>query len=163
MPPAATKYLSITGVTQTPKVLPAVPETIQYDFQIKAISPTKPVIAAKIKVQIFFFDQLPDGKRVPAIISAKFLSPTPFPQVGGTETLRIEYHSRDQKDFQKSTFCGYILRVYYNNILQDEKASPPELLTSAPPSPPFPVASGAASSRHISGDPEFRAKKASVP
>jgi len=124
----APKLISIPDVIQTPSVLPSVPENITLDFQLKANSPTQYIIPSKMRIQIFLYDQLSTGERVPDVISARFTNSNPFSQPGATETLEVNYSRSAQKDFQQRAFYGYIMRVYYNGELQDEKASSPELL-----------------------------------
>lgn len=126
--PTTPKLLSISEVVTTPAVLPAVPDTVNYDFKIKSNSLTQYLSASKMRVQIFLYDRLMTGERVPSTISARFTNANPFSQPGVTEVLRVNYTRSAQKDFQQRVFYGYVMRIYYNGELQDEKASSPELL-----------------------------------
>lgn len=127
--PKSTKKLAIADVIQTPSTLPVIPEQVTYDFRLRSYtSAGQPLSIGKMKVQVYLYDRLAGGEKVPAKITAKFVSDAPFAQPGSVETLKVSYQRSAQENYERKEFYGYVIKIFYDGELQDEKASSPDLL-----------------------------------
>lgn len=129
----SSRKVFIDSITTSPLLIPLKPETLQVDFKIH--SNGDPVNSGKMRIQVFFYEKMPNNDLLPAKIVAKFLSDRPtWPH--GVETLRVRYSRAAQQRSESAQFYGYLIRIIYDNEVQDEKASPADLLTAFPYQPP---------------------------
>lgn len=92
----------------------------------------------KLRIQVFFYDTVGDNdiKLTDANVSYEWLTPNHDWQANNAETLAVSYArsglktTRPEPDVRK--YLGYIVRVYYNDQLQDQRAEPARLLTLFP-------------------------------
>lgn len=117
----------IETVKTTPNPVPAQVSEVQTEFMLRLPESPARFDASKLRIQVFVYDRTGEGKLEPAKIEAKFLSAQPDWKQGGTETLRTTYfRPLDAKDGR--AYYGYLIRIYYGDELQDQRAEPRELL-----------------------------------
>ncbi len=120
------RRITVADVRVEPDPLPEFPLEIRRDFLLKSANRSIPVDASKLRVQVFVYDQI-DGRRLePAKIEAKFLSGQPDFNRPEGETLRTIYTASPDEPERK--YYGYIVRVFYDNQLQYQRAEPRSLL-----------------------------------
>lgn len=90
--------------------------------------------AGEVVIQVVFFDLLTDAEvaQTKADVSHRFITPPVDWREEGIEILKAEYSlSAERKSGRK--YFGYLVTLYYKNILQDQKAEPKKLLEMYPP------------------------------
>jgi tetratricopeptide (TPR) repeat protein len=89
--------------------------------------------AGSVGIKLFCYDRTLDGRVVPTVgrITAKFEGDRQTWTKNHTEVLLAKYVLPADEATRK--YHGYVLRVYYLGELQDETASPPELLMMVAP------------------------------
>ncbi|GAB4240118.1 MAG: hypothetical protein OHK005_02050 [Candidatus Methylacidiphilales bacterium] len=120
------RRITVVDVRTEPDPLPEFPVEIQRDFLLKSANRKIPVDASKLRVQVFVYDQIGGGRLEPAKIEATFLSGQPDFNRPEGETLRTTY--RTNPDEPERKYYGYIVRVFYDNQLQYQRAEPRSLL-----------------------------------
>jgi len=129
-----TRKIFIDSVKFSPEILPANPGEVQADFVMKLDAGAEGFDSSKLRIQVFVYSQAPDNQLEPAKIEAAFLSDPPEWKTADGEILRVKY----SKYFQPSdssvdrNYFGYLMRLYYNNDLQDQRAEPAKLLELFP-------------------------------
>lgn len=102
-----------------------------FRFRIAA-DPRMKISLGQISYQFYAYDQIDAGIIVPtnAHVSAGFESA--FPHWGGNriEILQVKYRLDHPVPHQR--FYGYVFRLFYSGLLQDQRADPPELLLRLP-------------------------------
>ncbi len=126
------RVVILETVETEPKPLPADPVEIRKDFILKKNNPLVTVDPGKVRIQLFFYDRLPDGRLIRSSIDARFLSETVDWEERSSEVLRARYFKSDATGEQERTYYGYLLRIFYEDELQDEHASPVSLLRIFP-------------------------------
>jgi tetratricopeptide (TPR) repeat protein len=126
------RQIVIADVAATPPAVTATTSAVQVKFAIKRADDKLRVDPEKMRIQLFFYDQYADGHFVPAKnLEADFASQPPDWVKSDTEILQARYVlNKDENG--KTIPYGYLLRVYYNNELQDERAEPVDLLKIFP-------------------------------
>ena len=132
------RQITIDQVVTTPENISFDTAEITRDVVIKKNDNNLRIDIGKMKIQFLFCNQLPDGKIVTAKIAANFLDDKADWSNSNTETLRARYLASQNTDHEGSVPFGYLLRIYYNNELQDEKAEPRKLLKLFPVVPQKP-------------------------
>jgi tetratricopeptide (TPR) repeat protein len=123
------RQIVIADVNAT--VTDSTPE-VQVDFAIKRADAKLRIDPKKMLIQLYFYDQLANGRFIPAkSIDASFVEQPADWSKRGTEILRARY-VLSQGAGGKFIPYGYLLRVYYNDELQDERANPVALLKIFP-------------------------------
>lgn len=131
---SGTRKIFIDSVKFIPEVLPANPAEVEADFLLKLDSGAENFDSSKLRVQVFVYSQAPDHQLEPAKIEAVFVNNPPEWKSADGEVLRIKY----SKYFQPSeasedrSYFGYLMRLYYNDELQDQRAEPAKLLELFP-------------------------------
>jgi tetratricopeptide (TPR) repeat protein len=120
----------IDRIISMPDIIPPRPAEVQFDFLIKTNQEN--LDSGKMRIQVFFYDKINGNDLIPARIEAHFLDPKPKWQLGIPETLRVKYIGTS--DPTRSYF-GYLIRLIYNDEVQDERAEPFELLNLFPYAP----------------------------
>jgi tetratricopeptide (TPR) repeat protein len=125
------RQLVIVSATATPAVVRDDTPEVRVDFAIKRADAKLRVDIGRMKIQLYFYDQYPDGRLVPAKkLAAAFVKDPDWVQAD-TEILRARYELNQDASGRRLHY-GYLLRIYYNNELQDERAEPVELLKIFP-------------------------------
>ncbi|MFH1067520.1 MAG: hypothetical protein V1746_06430 [bacterium] len=117
------KAVTIEQVFSFPTIIPDNSAEVQFDFIISSSLPL--LEPGKLRVQVFIYEQWPNGDLAPAKIRAYFINPRPTWRDQNTETLRALYTRSEQGG---ARYCGYLIRLVYDGVLQDEKAQPASLL-----------------------------------
>ncbi len=89
----------------------------------------------KVDIKLYFYDQQTGGAIVPskATLRVNFLGTRQTWANGQQETLLANYQlSPEQARLYNQKYYGYMLRIYYDGKLQDEKAEPENLLKFFP-------------------------------
>lgn len=89
----------------------------------------------KVDIKLYFYDQQASGAIVPsrAQLKVNFLGSRQTWANGQRETLMATYLlSPDQARIYNQKYYGYMLRIYYDGKLQDERAEPDNLLKFFP-------------------------------
>jgi len=128
------RSIVVDGVKTIPDPLPAAPVEIQKDFSLRLKDKKLRVDPSKLKVQIFFYDRIGDSKLVPAKIEGRFMNNLPDWSKGDVEILHTRYFAPagGAAGQEKAQYYGYLIRIYYGGILQDEQAEPLSLLRLFP-------------------------------
>jgi tetratricopeptide (TPR) repeat protein len=127
---ALKRQIVIAGVKPAPPSATGQADVAQVDFTIRREDRQLQIDPGKMRIQLFFYDQLGEGRFAPARkLEAAFVE-EPDWRDGDAEVLRARYPL--SRDGDRTIPYGYLLRVYYNNELQDECASPAELLRIFP-------------------------------
>ncbi|WP_157895050.1 hypothetical protein [Verrucomicrobium sp. GAS474] len=98
----------------------------------------------KVGIKLFFYDRLLDGALSPtsAKIEVAFENSHATWQDGRTEVLRAVYRKRPLSAAEAANpkgvpaYHGYVFRLTYDNVLQDERSEPAALLRTVFPLPP---------------------------
>jgi len=152
------RKIFLDGVKFTPETLPQNPPEVQADFILKLDPKTENFDASKLRIQVFVYTQAPAGQLEPAKIDATFLNSSPDWKTDNGETLRVKYskYLQPPETPEDRNYYGYMMRLYYDGELQDQRAEPSKLLELFPEaakseaSPPPPSDSG--SSDQAKGD-----------
>lgn len=89
----------------------------------------------KVDIKLYFYDQQAGGAIVPskAQLKVNFLGSRQTWANGQRETLMATYFlSPEQSRIYNQKYYGYMLRIYYDGKLQDERAEPGNLLKFFP-------------------------------
>ncbi len=102
-----------------------------FRFRIAADSRTK-ISLDQISYQFYAYDQIDAGIIVPTNARVAVGFENPFPRWGArrVEVLRVTYRLDHPVPHQR--FYGYVFRLFYSGLLQDQRADPPELLLRLP-------------------------------
>ncbi|HEY8966740.1 MAG TPA: hypothetical protein VIM58_09865, partial [Candidatus Methylacidiphilales bacterium] len=96
----------------------------------------------KVGIKLYFYDRLPDGAISPtsAKIDVSFEGGRATWQDGRTETLRAFYRRKaDPTAKGAPVYHGYVFRLTYDNVVQDERSEPAALLRTVFPTAPAPA------------------------
>ena len=107
-------------------------EGADFVLRIPILSPTAAAIdPGKVGIKLFFYDEGKSGGPVPTNARLDVAFETLRPSWGGgrTEVLRAYYQKTSGPDVH---FYGYLFRLYYDNVLLEERAEPPSLLQLYP-------------------------------
>jgi tetratricopeptide (TPR) repeat protein len=121
------RRVEIAEVRMSPDPLPEKPTEIQRDVVIKSANPGIPIDSSKLRVQVFVYDQVGGRKLEPAKIEARFLNSQPDFNRPEGEVLRTVYRAK-LDEMGERAYYGYIVRIYYDNQLQDQRAEPRSLM-----------------------------------
>lgn len=130
VPPEARRIV-LESTSTRPDPLPAAPREIERDFIFRVGSGSEPLQPGKLKIQVYFYEKVGGDRLVTVPIRARFASDSPSWNPNGTETLRVNYTAA-QTTGDAREFYGYLLRVFYDGALQDERAEPASLLRLNP-------------------------------
>jgi tetratricopeptide (TPR) repeat protein len=122
------RQIIIDSVKTTPENFSADTAVITRDITIKKANNNISVDPGKMKIQLLFCNQLADGRIVTAKIETNFVGANADWADSNPEILHAVYTASKDPETGKKTPMGYLVRVYYNNELQDEKAEPRQLL-----------------------------------
>lgn len=102
-----------------------------FRFRIAA-SPRSKIALDQISYQFYAYDQIDAGIIVPTNARLTVGFENAFPRWGanGVEVLRVTYRLDHPVPHQR--FYGYVFRLFYSGLLQDQRADPPELLVRLP-------------------------------
>lgn len=98
-------------------------------------SPNAPKIeAGQVAVKFYFYDRLSTGEIVPttARLTVAFEGSRQTWQNQNREVLNANYFLPPSEAATGHQYYGYLLRIYYQGRLQDERAEPSQLLTTFP-------------------------------
>ncbi|NJK92174.1 MAG: hypothetical protein HC904_10290 [Blastochloris sp.] len=128
------RQIQLAEVITTPDPLPKGAVEFQKDFVLKLNGLRAPLDSSKLRIQLFFYDMIEEKRLAPSNkIEARFLSGSPDWSRDATEVLRARYlPSADKQEKESRRYYGYVLRVFYDNQLQEEQASPMSLLRLFP-------------------------------
>jgi len=103
----------------------------------------------KVSIKLYFYDRLPDGALSPTAskIDVVFENGRATWQDGRSETLRATYRRRSNAPVDVKTapvYYGYVFRLTYDGVVQDERADPGPLLRTVFPAPATPPSAPAA-------------------
>ena len=121
---ALPKKIFVDHTTFMPSPLPTDPSEFEAEFSIRSTLAT--ITPEKMRLQVFFYDVLPNGRLLSAKVHAAFDSPSPSWTTNQTEKLKVNYQ-RDSEPAGRR-YYGYILRLIYEDEVQYEQAEPQELL-----------------------------------
>jgi tetratricopeptide (TPR) repeat protein len=157
--------LGISEVTPTDQADPDSDTNLNLRIGVKK-RPNTVIDHTKVKIQVYFYDSLPNGevKLTDADVSYEWITPNHDWTDTDTEILAVTYIRPKNKslsseaalaaaaaavnpakkgkvvkpsppppDIAQRKYLGYIVRVYYNDQLQDKRAEPTKLLTLFPP------------------------------
>jgi hypothetical protein len=98
---------------------------------------SQPIDGKAVNLEVFFFDRV-NGMKVAQTIAPEPLetwhsAPVDWGSSTGEETLDVVYHlpalsAAEVQQHGRRAYYGYMLRLYYNNKLQDVAAEPRDLL-----------------------------------
>ncbi|MEM6885174.1 MAG: hypothetical protein AAF571_09085 [Verrucomicrobiota bacterium] len=126
------RFLVVDQVTTQPDPLPDNPLELKKVFKISKKADAGKLAASKVRIQLYFYERTNANRLVPAEISASFSSSPPnWADDDMTETLVASYLKSTEGEENKRYF-GYLIRIYYDNELQDERAEPSRLLRLFP-------------------------------
>jgi tetratricopeptide (TPR) repeat protein len=121
------RRIVIENIRTTPSPLPPKVSDAQIDFTLRIADSDPKFDPSALRIQVFVYNRTGDGKLEPAKIEARFLNAQPDWKPGGTEVLRTAYF-RPLDDKSDRAYYGYLIRIYYGDELQDQRAEPRELL-----------------------------------
>lgn len=89
------------------------------------------ILAKSVKIIVFAVEKSASGQKEFSknSISSKWSSPVHWLD-GGVETVQISYPG--PLDPSKESYAGYIIGLYYENVLQDQISEPKTLLEEFP-------------------------------
>ncbi|WP_155996473.1 hypothetical protein [Verrucomicrobium sp. 3C] len=106
-------------------------QELLFRFRIAADPRTK-ISLEQTSYQFYAYDQIDSGIIVPTNAHITVAFENAFPSWGGNrvEVLRVVYRLDHPVPHQR--FYGYVFRLFYSGLLQDQRAEPPELLLRLP-------------------------------
>lgn len=126
------RMLSVEKVLTEPEPLPDDPLELKKIFHLKKKPEAGDLSAKKVRIQLYFYERTKENRLVPAEISARFNSnPPDWKEEDLTEELVATY-LKSTTGPQDKRYFGYLIRVYYEDELQDERAEPARLLRLFP-------------------------------
>jgi tetratricopeptide (TPR) repeat protein len=125
------RWIQVQEITVRPDPLPEDPKEIQMDFALSLTKEGVRVDPGKLRIQLFFYDRVGSDRLRPAKIEARFLNTPPDWSGGDTEILRARYLARVDTG-EPVSYYGYLIRIFYNDELQDQRAEPTGLLRLSP-------------------------------
>jgi tetratricopeptide (TPR) repeat protein len=126
------RQIVIADVTAVPQTVTDSTPEVQVNFAIKRADAKLRIDPNKMRIQLYVYDRLADGRFIPAkSIEADFVEQPADWSKRDTEILHARYVLSQDAGGKRIPY-GYLLRVYYNNELQDERADPIELLKIFP-------------------------------
>ncbi|MDR1190388.1 MAG: hypothetical protein LBK60_01820 [Verrucomicrobiales bacterium] len=129
---ALRRRMVIDQVLTVPAAVTNQTPEVQVNFAIRRADPKLSVNPSRMRVQLFFYDRLPDNRLTPArSLDARWVGTPADWSKSDIEVLRVNYPlARDEAGGRLR--YGYLLRLYYDGELQDERAEPAELLRVFP-------------------------------
>jgi hypothetical protein len=164
VPSQSSLYISDVKVTKTPD------STVETNLTLRINITKRPNVNidhTKANVQVYFYDTLADHdiELTDANVGYEWLSPNHDWSSTDTETLVVNYihpinnASNAEAGYAHRDYFGYIIRVYYNDQLQEARADPAKLLKLFPArdvlSPNSSVASTLASTPSFNAAEQF--------
>jgi tetratricopeptide (TPR) repeat protein len=129
---ASDRMIVVDKVLTDPDPVPDNPLELKKSFYLKKKTGEGELSASKVRIQLYFYERTTENRLVPAQISAKFASnPPDWTDENLTEVLTATY-LKSTADDQERRYFGYLIRIYYDGILQDERAEPRRLLRLFP-------------------------------
>lgn len=126
------RLLTVDRVTTDPDPLPDNPLELSKVFRITKKADAGKLSASKVRIQLYFYERTKENRLVPAQISARFQSNPPnWSGDDLSEMLQASYLKSTIGEEDKRYF-GYLIRIYYEDELQDERAEPSRLLRLFP-------------------------------
>lgn len=124
------RKIFLEKISIKPWPIPSAPPELDFDFIIHVGKEN--IDPGKMRLQVFLYDKLPNYELTTARIDARFLNSQPLWQTNGSEVLRAHYSKAAQERSDTRQYYGYIVRVIYEDTVQDEKSEPQELLQRFP-------------------------------
>jgi tetratricopeptide (TPR) repeat protein len=128
---ASSRRLNIERIETQPDPMPENPAEIQRDFVLKSVAEGEAVQASKVRVQVYFYDRIGTDRLVSIPIEARFLNQSPDWSLRNEEVLRVRYVATKSTG-EPRRYYGYVFRIFYDGILQEERAEPATLLRLNP-------------------------------
>ncbi|MEM6820408.1 MAG: hypothetical protein AAF558_00505 [Verrucomicrobiota bacterium] len=126
------RLIVVSNVKMDPEPLPESPVEISQSITLKRNSETGDFQVNKIRIQLYFYELTPENRLIAADIDARFVNnPPEWKENGAEEVLKTTYLKTAADKGQRS-YYGYLIRVYYEDELQDERAEPARLLRLFP-------------------------------
>ncbi|MGF1678443.1 MAG: tetratricopeptide repeat protein [Candidatus Methylacidiphilales bacterium] len=125
------RLITLDKALSDPSTIPDNPLEFKMSFQLRKKSDAGTLSANKIRIQLYFYERTPDNRLVAAPITARFERNPPNWETEGLEILTAHY-IKSAVTSQDRKYFGYLLRVYYENELQEERANPALLLRLFP-------------------------------
>jgi|GEM_PF-840067 len=126
------RLLTVDFVNTEPYPLPGNPLELKKIFKINKKAEAGKLSASKVRIQLYFYERTKENRLIPAQISARFVSnPPDWSSDDFSETLVASYLKSTAGEEDKRYF-GYLIRIYYEDELQDERAEPSRLLRLFP-------------------------------
>ncbi|MEM1158494.1 MAG: hypothetical protein AAF649_01510 [Verrucomicrobiota bacterium] len=129
------RLLQVDRVTSEPDPLPDNPLELTKLFRIIKKPDAGKLSASKVRIQLYFYERTDANRLIPAQISARFQSnPPDWSDEDLGEVLEASY-LKSTIDEENKRYFGYLIRIYYEDELQDERAEPSRLLRLFPQEP----------------------------
>lgn len=127
------RVIVLDKILTEPTPVPDNPLELKKIFHIKKNSSEEKISASKVRIQLYFYERTDENKLVPAQITARFDSNPPSWSGGqGASEILTATYLRSNTEQQNRHYFGYLIRVYYDGELQDERAEPSRLLRLFP-------------------------------
>lgn len=123
---ARPRRVAIERVITRPEPVPSTPQEIERDFVFKVDSAAGALQGSKIRIQAYVYERIGNDRLTTVPIEARFLNDPPAWTPGNEEILRVRYQSNPQRENHR--YYGYLVRIYYDGVLQDERVEPATLL-----------------------------------
>lgn len=120
------RKISLARIITRPDPLPAQVRDIERDFIFRVDSGAAQLQGNKLRIQVYFYDRINGDRLATVPIEARFVNDPPTWNPGAEETLRVRYQTA--ADGENRRYYGYIVRLFYDGVLQDERAEPASLL-----------------------------------
>lgn len=117
--------IQIVSVVTAANPMATTAGSFRKEFQLKLTERDMEVKPSKLKVEVYLYDRDESGRLYRANYEAKFASSEPNWKYGGVETLEVYYVASEQ---ERLRYHGYVIRIYYDGDLQDQRAEPSGLL-----------------------------------
>lgn len=122
------RILSVDQVLTEPANPGENPSELKKEFIIRKKDGVGKIASNRVKIQLYFYERTPENRLAPAPIDARFAgNPARWDEDGAAERLVAEYRQSTASG-EDRRYYGYLIRIFYEGELQDERAEPEQLL-----------------------------------
>ncbi len=126
------RLIMVDKVITDPDPVPNDPLELKKVFHLKKKAEAENLSASKVRIQLYFYERTTENRLVPAQISAKFESNPPDWSGDEMTEVLVATYLKSTTEAQSKRYFGYLIRIYYGDELQDERAEPTRLLRLFP-------------------------------
>lgn len=122
------KLLMVEQILTEPQPVPDNPAELKKEFIIRKKAGAGNIASNRVKIQLYFYERTPENRLVPAPIEARFAGNAARWEGEEAEERLVAEYRQTTASGEDRRYYGYLLRIFYEGELQDERAEPRQLL-----------------------------------